>query len=70
MRLMAVFQMRVMMGMKMMIMVVSIIMEMMMQDRWLTMLNIKTFIYLIKLTFKLNQKFEATVIKQKKIQFQ
>ena len=58
------FQMRVMMGMKMMTMVVIIIMEMMMQDRWLTMQNIKTFIHLITTTFKSNQKFEATVIKQ------
>ena len=48
----------------MMIMVVIIIMGMMMQDRWLTMLNIKTFIYLITITFKSNENFEATVIKQ------
>ena len=39
-------------------------MGMMMQDRWLTMLNIKTFIYLITITFKSNENFEATVIKQ------
>ena len=58
------FQMGVMMGMKMMTMVMIIIMEMMMQDRWLTMLNIKTFIHLITITFKSNQQFEATVIKQ------
>ena len=52
------------MGMKMMIMVVIIIMGMMIQNRWLTMLNIKTFIYLITITFKSNENFEATVIKQ------
>ena len=46
----------------MMIIVVIIIMGIMMQHRLLTMLNIKTFIYLI--TFKSNEKFEATVIKQ------
>ena len=46
--------MRVMMRMKMMTMVVIKIMEMMMQDRWLTMLNIKTFIHLITITFKSN----------------
>ena len=58
------FQMGVMMGMKVMTMVMIIIMEMMLQDIWLTMLNIKTFIHLITITFKSNQKFEATVIKQ------
>ena len=66
MRLRSVFQMRVMMAMKMMIMVVIIIMKMMMQGRWLTILNIKTFICIITIIFKLNQKFEATVIKQMK----
>ena len=48
----------------MMIIVVIIIMGIMMQHRLLTMLNIKTFIYLITITFKSNEKFEATVIKQ------
>ena len=48
----------------MMIIVVIKIMGIMMQHRLLTMLNIKTFIYLITITFKSNEKFEATVIKQ------
>ena len=69
MELKAVFQMRVMMGMKVMTVIVIITMEMM-QDRWLTMLNMKTFICLITKTFKSNQKFEATVIKQIKIEFE
>ena len=48
----------------MMIIVVIKIMGIMMQHRLLTMLNIKTFIYLITITFQSNEKFEATVIKQ------
>ena len=55
----------------MMKIVVINIMGIIMQHRLLTMLNIKTFIYLITKTFKSNEKFETTVIKQiKKIQFQ
>ena len=48
----------------MMIIVLIKIMGIMMQHRLLTMLNIKTSMYLITITFKSNEKFEATVIKQ------
>ena len=48
----------------MMIIVVINIMGIIIQHRLLTMLNIKTFIYLITKTFKSNEKFETTVIKR------
>ena len=48
----------------MMIIVVIKIMGIMIQHTLLIMLNMKTFIYLITITFKSNEKFEATVIKQ------
>ena len=48
----------------MMIIVLIKIMGIMMQHRLLTMLNIKTCIYVITITCQSSEKFEATVIKQ------